>query len=70
MDSISIIAENVTYIDSFGSEHISKEIRKFNVNKNDKNKYLENTSTWFNDFMLKGKSRLETTNLVSSNECQ
>ena len=70
MDSISIIAENVTYIDSFGSEHISKEIRKFNGNKNDKNKYLENTSTWFNDFMLKGKSRLETTNLVSSNECE
>ena len=70
MDSISIIAENVTYIDSFGSEHISKEIRKFNGNKNDKNKYLENTSTWFNDFMLKGKSRLEATNLVSSNECE
>ena len=70
MDSISIIAENVTYIDSFGSEHISKEIRKFNGNKNDKTKYLENTSTWFNDFMLKDKSRLETTNLVSSNECE
>ena len=70
MDSISIIAENVTYIDSFGSEHISKEIGKFNGNKNDKNKYLENISTWFNDFMLKGKSRLETTNLVSSNECE
>ena len=70
MDSISIIAENVTYIDSFGSEHISKEIRKFNGNKNDKKKYLENTSTWFNDFMLKDKSRLETTNLVSSNECE
>ena len=27
-------AENVTYFDSFGVEHIPKEIRKFVVNKN------------------------------------
>ena len=32
--ALYVNAENVTYFDSFGVEHISKEIRKFIANKN------------------------------------
>ena len=35
---------DVTYFDSFGVEHISKEIKKFISNKNIKSKYFQNTS--------------------------
>ena len=60
--------ENVTYFDSFGVKHITKEIRKFIVNKNIRNVYKIQAYNsimrgyfciGFIDFMLKGKSLLE-----------
>ena len=35
-----VINNDVTYFDSFGVEHIPKEIRTFISNKNNKNKYF------------------------------
>ena len=35
---------DITYFDSFGVEHIPKEIKIFISNKNYKNKYFQNTS--------------------------
>ena len=71
-------AENVTYFDSFRVEHIPKEIRKFIRNKNiTANIYRIQVyhsimfayfCIGFIDFMLKGKSLLEYTNLFSSNK--
>ena len=69
---------NVTYFDSFGVEHIPKEIKKFIGNKN----IITNIygiqaydsimcgyfCIGFIDFMLKGKSLLEYTNLFSPND--
>ena len=73
-----MIAENVTYFDSFGVEHVPKEIRKSIGNKNIiTNIYriqaFDSTmcgyfSIRFIDFMLKGKSLLDYTNLFSTNE--
>ena len=76
--ALYVNAENVTYFDSFRVEHIPKEIRKFIRNKN----IIANTyrieaydsilpgyfCIGFIDFMSKGKSLLEYTNLVSPNE--
>ena len=69
---------NVTYFDSFRVEHIPKEIKKFIGNKNiTSNIYRiqEYDSIMcgyfcigFIDFMLKGKSSLDYTNLFSPNE--
>ena len=39
-----VINNDVTYFDSFGVEHIPKEIRTFISNKNKKYKYFQNTS--------------------------
>ena len=71
-------AKNVTYFDSFGVEHIPKDIRKFLGNKNiTTNVYRIQAYNsimcgyfciGFIDFMLKGKSLLEYTNLFSLNE--
>ena len=69
---------NVTYFDSFGLEHIPKEIKKFIGNKN----VVTNIDiiqaydsimcgyfcVGFINFMLKGKSLLEYTNLFSPND--
>ena len=70
-------AKNVTYFDSFGVEHIPKEIKKFIGNKNiitDIYRIQEYDliicryfCTGFIDFMLKGKSLLEYTHLFSPN---
>ena len=38
--ALRVIAENVTYFDSFGVEHIPKEIRKLIGNKKFYNKHL------------------------------
>ena len=61
--------ENLTYFDSFGVEHIPKEIQKFIGNKNiTTNIYRLQTfnskmciyfCSRFIDFMLKGKSLLD-----------
>ena len=71
-------AENVTYFDSFGVEHIPKEIRKFIGNKNIITNIYRIQAydsimcgyfcIGFIDFMLKDKSLLEYTNLFSPNE--
>ena len=67
-----------TYFDSFGVENIPKEIKKFKGYKN----ILTNIyriqvydsimcgcfSIGFINFMLKGKSFVDYTNLISSNE--
>ena len=70
-------AENVTYFDSFGVEHIQKEIRKFIGIKNVKTNIYRIQAydsvmyayfcIGFIDFVLKGKSLLDYTNLFSPN---
>ena len=68
---------NVTYFDSFGVEHISKEIKEFAKNKNIKTNIFRvqanDSVMWgyfcivFIDFMLKEKTLTEFTNLFSPN---
>ena len=70
-----MIALNVTCFVSFGVEHIRKEIRKFIGNKNITTNIYRIQAydsimrgyicIGFIDFMLKGKSLLEHTNLFS-----
>ena len=70
--------KNLTYFDSFGVEHIPKEIRKIIRNKNIiTNIYRIQACDQvmcgyvcieFIDFILKGKSLSESTNLFSPNE--
>ena len=69
---------NTIYFDSFGVEHIPKEIKKFIGNKNIiRNIYRIQAYNSiicgyfcieYIDFMLKGKSLLDYTNLFSPNE--
>ena len=76
--ALSVIAKNLTYFDSFGVENIPKEIKKFIGDKNIiKNSYriqlfVSIMSGYFYiefiNFMLKGKSLLERTNLFSPND--
>ena len=67
---------NVTYFDSLGVEHIPKEIIKFIENKNIINIFriqtynlvmFEYFCVGFIDFMLKGKSLIDITNLFLPN---
>ena len=70
--------DNVIYFDSFGSEQIPKEIKKFIGNKKTiTNIYriqvqnsimLAYLSIGFNKFMLKGESLFDYTNLFSPNK--
>ena len=76
--ALYVNAENVTYFDSFGVEHIPKEIKKLIWNKNIiTNVYriqvYDSILCWyfsigFIDFMLKSKSLLVCTNLFSPND--
>ena len=76
--ALYVNAKSVTYFGSFGVEHIPKEIRKFIGNKNVvTNIYRVQAYNsvmcgyfciGFIDFMLKGKSLLEYTNLHSPND--
>ena len=69
---------DITYVDSFGVEHISKEITKFILNKNIKTNILRIHAydsimfgyycIGFIDFMFKGKTLTEYTNLFSPND--
>ena len=69
---------NVTYFDSFGVEHIPKEIIKFIENKKTKTNIFriqaydsimcEYFCIGFIDFMFKGKSLADCTNLFSPND--
>ena len=68
---------NVTYFDSFGVEHIPKEIKTFINNKNIKTNIFRIQAydsvmcgyfcIGFIDFMFKGKTLTEYTNLFSPN---
>ena len=74
-DWIALFAlnNNLVYFDSFGVEHISKEIKQFIRNKNIKtniSRMQENNSimcgcfcTGFTDFMLAGKTLIDYTSL-------
>ena len=69
---------NATYFDSFGVEHIPKEIIKFIENRNIKTNIFRIQAydsimcgcfcIAYIDFMLKGKSLTEYTNLFSPND--
>ena len=71
------VINNVTYFDSFGVEHIPKEIKEFAKNKNIKTNIFRvqanDSVMWgyfcivFIDFMLKEKTLTEFTNLFSPN---
>ena len=70
-------AENVTYFDSFGVEHVPKEVKKFTGNRNIINIYRIQAYNlimcgyfWigFIGFMLKGKRLLDYTNSFSPND--
>ena len=70
-------AQNVTYCESFGVEHIPEEIKKFIGNKNIiANIYRIQACDLmcgyfcigFTDFMWKGTSLLDYTNLFSPND--
>ena len=68
---------NVTYFDSFGVEHIPKEIKEFIQNKNIITNIFRTQAydsitcgyfcIGFIDFMLAGKTLTEYTNLFSPN---
>ena len=68
---------NVTYFNSFGVEHILKEVKKFIENKNIKTNIFRIQAynsivcgyfcIGFINFMLKGKTLPEYTNLFSQN---
>ena len=68
---------NVTYFNSFGVEHILKEVKKFIENKNIKTNIFRIQAynsivcgyfcIGFISFMLKGKTLPEYTNLFSQN---
>ena len=71
------VQNNVTYFDSFGVEHIPKEIKAFINNKNIKTNIFRIQAydsimcgyfcIGFIDFMLAGKTLTEFTNLFSPN---
>ena len=71
-------SNNITYIDSFGVEHIPRNIKKFIKNKNIKTNIFRMQAydsimcgyfcIGFIDFMLKGKTLTEHTNLFSPND--
>ena len=73
-----VINNDVTYFDSFGVEHVPKEIRTFIDNKNIKTKFFimqaydsimcEYFCIGFIDFMLAGKTLTEFANLFSPND--
>ena len=45
-------AENLTYFDSFGIEHIPKEIKRNHRKQKYNNKYLQNTSIKFDNMWI------------------
>ena len=71
-------ANKIVYFDSFGVEHIPKEIKRFIGNKNIKTNIrriqsydsimCEYFCIGFIDFMIKSKILLEYTNLFSPND--
>ena len=76
--AVNVNGNNMIYFDSFGVEHIPKEVTNLKGNKNIiTNIYRIQTydsimcgyfCIAFTDFMLKGKSLLDYTNLFSPND--
>ena len=76
--ALYVNANNIVCFHSFGVEHIPKEIKKFIGNKNITSNICRIQAydsimcgyfcTGFIDFMLKGKSLLDYTNLFSPND--
>ena len=72
--ALYVNGNNIIYFDSFGVEHIAKEIKKFIGNKNIYKIQAYNSIMCgygcirFTDFMLKGKSFLDYTNLFFPNK--
>ena len=72
------VNNNVTYLDSFGVEHVPKEIIKFIKNRNIKTNIFRIQAydsimcgyfcIAFIDFMFKGKSMTDYANLFSPND--
>ena len=66
--ALYILNNNVTYFDSFGAEHIPKDILKFIGNKNTKTNIFRRCGYFcieFIDFMFAGKKLTDFTNLFS-----
>ena len=68
--ALYVNTKNVTYFDSFGVEHIPKEIKKFNNNKNIianifRIQAYDSVMCRFIDFMLQGNNLIDFTNLFS-----
>ena len=76
--ALYVNANNIVYLDSFGVEHIPREITKFIGNKNIKTNFYRIQAydsimcgyfrIGFIDFMLKDKSLLDYTNLFSPSD--
>ena len=76
-NALYVLNNNVTYFDSFGVEHIPKEIKKFIANKNIKTNIFRIQAydsimcgyfcIGFIDFMFAGKTLTEFSNLFSPN---
>ena len=61
-------AKNIVYCDSFGAEHILKEIKNFIRNKNIIANIYRYLCIGFIYFMSKGNSLLDSKNLFSPND--
>ena len=80
MVALYVNGNNVTQFDSFGGEHIAKEIKKVISNKNIKTNIYRIQANGlimcgyfcieFIGFILKGKSWLDYNNLFSPKECE
>ena len=78
--SLFVKSSEVIYFDSFGVEHIRKEINKFIGNKKIKASIFRTQAYGsimcgyfcieFINYMLKGKTLLDHTNLFSPNDCK
>ena len=78
--SLWVNNNNVTYFDSFGVEHIPKEIKKLIANKNIKTNIFRIQAydsimckyfcLGFINYMLIGKTLTKYTNLLSPNNCK
>ena len=77
-DALWVNINNITYFNSFGVDHLPKEIKAFLKNRNIKTNIFRIQAydsimcgyfcTRFINFMLKGKNLIEYTNLFSSND--
>ena len=77
-DALWVNINNITYFNSFGVDHLPKEIKAFLKNRNIKTNIFRIQAydsimcgyfcIRFINFMLKGKNLIEYTNLFSSND--